>query len=91
MSARVTPDLKIPTPHLAIVFKHYGRLLCDRATVFVLDFRANRGTLTTETRIHVSDPISRRRFERYWRLVRPFSGIIRRRVLVAAKRRAEAS
>ena len=57
----------------------------------LIDFRANRGTLTTETRIHVSDPISRRRFERYWRLVRPFSGIIRRRVLVAAKRRAEAS
>lgn len=57
----------------------------------VIDFRADHRSLTTETRIHVSDPGSRRRFERYWRVVRPFSGLIRRRVLRAAKRRAEAA
>jgi hypothetical protein len=45
--------------------------------------------LTTETRIHVTDSASRRRFARYWRLIRPGSGLIRRSWLRAAKRRAE--
>jgi hypothetical protein len=56
----------------------------------VIDFRALPGNLTTETRVHVSDPVSRRKFGQYWRVVRPFSGLIRMGVLRAAKRRAEA-
>jgi hypothetical protein len=56
----------------------------------VIDFRALPGSLSTETRIHVPDPGSRRKFGRYWRVVRPFSGLIRMLVLRAAKRRAEA-
>jgi hypothetical protein len=56
----------------------------------VIDFRALPGSLATETRIHVPDPVSRRKFGRYWRIVRPFSGLIRMVVLRAAKRRAEA-
>jgi hypothetical protein len=55
----------------------------------VVDFRARDGTLTTETRVHVPAGHSRRRFARYWRVVRPFSGITRKQVLRAAKRRAE--
>lgn len=57
----------------------------------VVDFRALPGSLTTETRVHVPDSSSRRKFRRYWRVVRPFSGLIRMVVLRAAKRRAEAS
>jgi hypothetical protein len=57
----------------------------------VVDFRSIPGRLTTETRVHVPDPVSRRKFERYWRVVRPFSGVIRTSVLKAAKRRAEAT
>jgi hypothetical protein len=45
--------------------------------------------LTTETRIHATDPASRRRFARYWRVIRPGSGLIRHSWLRAAKRRAE--
>lgn len=45
--------------------------------------------LTTETRIHATDSASRRRFARYWRMIRPGSGLIRRSWLRAAKRRAE--
>lgn len=56
----------------------------------VIDFRALPGRLATETRVHVPDPVSRRKFGRYWRIVRPFSGLIRMVVLRAAKRRAEA-
>lgn len=57
----------------------------------VIDFRAEPGSLTTETRVHVPDPESRKKFARYWRVVRPFSGLIRVLVLRAAKRRAESS
>jgi hypothetical protein len=55
----------------------------------VIDFRVQRGSLTTETRVHVPDPGSRKKFARYWHVVRPFSGLIRVLVLRAAKRRAE--
>jgi hypothetical protein len=48
------------------------------------------GSLSTETRVHIEDPGSRRKFARYWRVVRPFSGLIRVSILRAAKRRAEA-
>jgi hypothetical protein len=57
----------------------------------VIDFRALPGSLATETRIHVPDPVSRQKFGRYWRVVRPFSGLIRMLVLRAAKRPAEAA
>jgi hypothetical protein len=55
----------------------------------VVDFRANGGSLTTETRVHVPDVVSRRRFARYWRVVGPFSGVTRKQILRAAKRRVE--
>jgi hypothetical protein len=55
----------------------------------VVDFRARHGALATETRVHVPDLVSRRRFRRYWRVIGPFSGLIRVLVLRAAKRRAE--
>jgi hypothetical protein len=57
----------------------------------VIDFRALPGSLATETRVHIPDPMSRRKFAHYWRVVRPFSGLIRMIVLRAAKRRAEAA
>jgi hypothetical protein len=56
----------------------------------VIDFRALPGSLATETRVHIPDPVSRRKFAHYWQIVRPFSGLIRMVVLRAAKRRAEA-
>jgi hypothetical protein len=57
----------------------------------VIAFRAEPGVLATETRVHVPDPVSRRKFVRYWRVIKPFSGLIRNQVLRAAKRRAEAA
>lgn len=55
----------------------------------IMNFRAGNGLLETETRIKATDPVSRRRFARYWRVIRPGSGLIRRSWLRAAKRRAE--
>ncbi len=37
--------------------------------------------VATETRVAITDEPARRAFRRYWRLVGPFSGIIRRRML----------
>jgi hypothetical protein len=52
------------------------------------NFRAGDGVLTTETRVLLTDERSRRAFRRYWLLVRPFSGLIRREWLRAIVRRA---
>jgi hypothetical protein len=46
--------------------------------------------LETETRIYLTDASARRRFGAYWLVVRPFSGVVRRGWLRAARRRAEA-
>jgi len=45
--------------------------------------------LETQTRVVATDPVSLRKFGRYWRVIRPGSGLIRRSWLRAAKRRAE--
>jgi hypothetical protein len=57
----------------------------------VIDFRVGERSLSTETRVHVADPASRRKFRRYWFVVRPFSGLMRILLLRAARRRAEAA
>lgn len=48
-----------------------------------------RCELVTETRVLATDAPARRAFSRYWLVVRPGSGIIRRVWLRAAKKRAE--
>ena len=59
-----------------------------------LSFRAvpddGGARLETETRVAATDAAARRSFRRYWRVVRPGSGLIRIVWLRAAKRRAEA-
>jgi hypothetical protein len=62
----------------------------DPPATAVFEFRARHGALATETRVHVPDPVSLRKFKRYWLVIGPFSGLIRVLVLRAAKRRAEA-
>ena len=48
-----------------------------------------RCELVTETRVLATDAAARRAFSRYWLVIRPGSGIIRRVWLRAAKKRAE--
>ena len=45
--------------------------------------------VSTETRVHATDTSARRAFARYWTVIRPGSGFIRRMWLRAIKRRAE--
>jgi hypothetical protein len=47
----------------------------------VTDFRSDGERLTTETRIEAMDDAARRAFLRYWRIVGPFSAVIRQRWL----------
>ena len=46
--------------------------------------------LTTTTRVRCMDAESRRRFRRYWFVIGPFSGLIRRVALRIVKKKAEA-
>jgi hypothetical protein len=57
---------------------------------FTADAAEGGALLTTETRVLATDDAARLRFARYWRLIRPGSGLIRRSWLRAAARRAEA-
>lgn len=45
-------------------------------------------TVSTETVVDCTDPATRCTFARYWRLIRPFSGLIRHSMLAAVRRRA---
>jgi hypothetical protein len=54
-----------------------------------IDWRLEDGVLSTETRVFLTDEESRRKFRRYWLLIRPWSGLIRRMWLRAIARRAE--
>lgn len=47
--------------------------------------------LSTETRVECFGDTARRRFRRYWRLIAPFSGLIRVALLRGVARRAEAA
>lgn len=78
----------VARPTTAEEFLAYDR--ADSCKV-VIDFRVGQGSLATETRVHVADPASRRKFRRYWFVVRPFSGLIRILLLRAARGRAEAA
>jgi hypothetical protein len=72
-------------------WKVHGELGADGASVprLAMDFQAEGGELSTETRVWLDDGKARSRFRLYWLIVRPFSGLVRRSWLRAAKRRAE--
>ena len=55
-----------------------------------ISWRLEGTTLSTETRVFLTDAAARTSFRRYWLVIRPFSGLIRRVWLRAIRRRAEA-
>ena len=66
------------------VFVRRGRI--EIAVAFWAEPAATGARLHTETRVRAADRTSGRRFRVYWLVVRPFSGLIRRRWLRAAAR-----
>jgi hypothetical protein len=83
----------LPRPRTAEEFLSYDRPDVCKA---VIDFRIvdigrrGRCVVSTETRVHVTDPAARRAFRRYWLVIRPFSELIRILFLRAVRRRAQA-
>jgi hypothetical protein len=63
---------------------------CKAVMNFQLEPNGGATRLSTVTRVHVPDPSARRKFARYWRVIRPFSGLIRLLMLREIKRQAEA-
>jgi hypothetical protein len=79
------------TPRTPEEFKHIDTPGFARAT---MSFRIDDGgdgsfVVSTETRVHATDDQARRRFRRYWTVIRPGSGFLRRMWLRAIRRRAE--
>jgi hypothetical protein len=54
-------------------------------------FEVGARELATETRVRCTDAASARKFRRYWRVIGPFSGWIRREMLRLVEREATAS
>jgi hypothetical protein len=81
----VPPDVRDARSFLAFEEPGFARVAMN----FSVEAAGGGATLSTETRVVTTDPDSRRRFGRYWRLIRPGSAAIRRSWLRAAKRQAE--
>jgi hypothetical protein len=80
----------------AAVLRHPGEFIdfdqpgyAKAALNFWLTSEGDHTRVRTETRIRATDEASRRRFFRYWLLIRVGSGLIRRSWLRAIKRKAE--
>ena len=56
---------------------------------FTLAEEGGGARLATETRVRCTDAAARRSFRRYWTVVGPFSGLIRREMLRSIRRAAE--
>jgi hypothetical protein len=56
---------------------------------FVEDAGGGWSTISTETRVRALDDLTRRGMARYWRLIVPGSGLLRRQWLDGIKKRAE--
>ena len=54
-----------------------------------IDEHGSGSLLATETRVVATDAAARRRFALYWRVIGPFSGLIRRILLAEIRREAE--
>ncbi len=79
---------KYPTPEDFKAFREPGFALA--AMNFLVEDAGSGGcTVTTETRVYVTDTSTQRRFAMYWRVIYPGSALIRRMWLRAVKRRAE--
>ena len=63
-----------PTPELFRALEAPGYV---KATMnFLVEDRGDTCVLTTETRVHATDPSARRRFGAYWRVIYPGSALI---------------
>ena len=76
----------------ACSFEHFSKPGYARAVwnFYVEPAEPGSSRLSTETRVQCLDEASARRFKRYWAIIGPFSGWIRKEALQIVKRNAEA-
>jgi len=80
----------VPSPEAFALFDEPG--FAKIATSFRAEPRGpGCCALIVETRVRVTDPVNRRRFLRYWRVVEPFSRLIRLEALRLLRRRLGAT
>jgi hypothetical protein len=84
-SGGLTPVLRNADDFVAFGDPGYAKVAMN----FSADRVDGSTELRTETRVLATDAVSRRRFSRYWWLIRPGSALVRRSWLGAAKQRAE--
>jgi hypothetical protein len=71
-------------------FKAFGEPgFCRIVGDFRVTVRDGATVVSTETVVDCTDAATRRAFARYWRLIRPFSGLIRHSMMAAVRRRAD--
>jgi hypothetical protein len=85
----IRPAISTPTAFIGLG-DFFGVTIAFGIWAVPLD-AARRSRLATETRVHAANSAARRRFHLYWLVVGPFSALIRRRWLSAARRAAEGS
>jgi hypothetical protein len=81
-----SPQIKSPQEFLAFDHPDYAKV---GANLAVTDLGNGTVRCTTETRIHATNPATRKKFAFYWRLISMGSGFIRVLWLKAIKRKAE--
>ncbi len=85
---KLTGNAPVRSVHDRQTFTAFNQQGYAKAAMNLLVRAEGRGSrLITETRIDTTDPTAARSFRRYWRWVRPGSGLIRRSWLKAVQRR----
>lgn len=77
------------TPEEFVAFDEPGN--AKAVLSFTVEDRGSGSLLATETRVACTDAAALRKFSFYWRVIGPFSGLIRRLMLDQVKRTAERS
>lgn len=83
-----SPNLHRLTPGEFLAFDEEGQAKVA-ANLLIAPLGPDTCRLSTETRIQCLGPKAKRRFRRYWFMIRPFSGLIRLEWLRLIKRGAE--
>ena len=81
--------LEVPAPELAS-FDRPG-FAKAAMNIYVRSYAGDKCLVGTETRVQTTDAWARAKFSIYWRLIGPFSGVIREWLLDAIKNEAERS
>lgn len=83
----LSPQIQDLTPEEFIRFNKPGQAKVA-ANLLITELGPNTCRLSTETRIQCLGPKAKRQFQRYWLMIRPFSGLIRLEWLRLIKREA---